>query len=263
MGFRYETHMHTAEVSACASAKAVDYIRFYQERGYSGIIITDHFFRGNCGIDRSLPWKEWVAAFCRGYELAWEAGDKAGLSVFFAWEDNFSGDEYLVYGLDKQWLLDNEGMRKDTREQYYRRIHEAGGIVVQAHPFRERGYLDAVRLNPHFVDGVEQLNLGNEPYQDALAKDYARKYQLPVTAGTDMHHITGNPPTAGIESEKKLNSIQDFVELIRSGKGYRLIEPGERSGRTKKITELPVYLYQKQKDSSEPFWEMEEQPYRC
>lgn len=175
MGYRYETHLHTKEVSACARTKAVDYISFYQDRGYSGIIVTDHFFHGNCGIARDLTWKEWVEAYCRGYELAKEEGDKRGFSVFFGLEENFEGDEYLVYGLTKEWLLAHfEIMQRDRRE-YYQLLHEAGALVVQAHPCRERSYLSDVHLNPYFVDAAEVINMGNEPYQDGLALEYAAK----------------------------------------------------------------------------------------
>ena len=47
MKYRYETHMHTAEGSRCARAAAEEQVRFYKDRGYDGICITDHFLGGN------------------------------------------------------------------------------------------------------------------------------------------------------------------------------------------------------------------------
>ncbi len=250
MGYRYETHLHTKEVSACARTRAADYISFYQERGYSGIIVTDHFFHGNCGISRNMPWKEWVEAYCRGYELAKEEGDRHGFSVFFGLEENFEGDEYLVYGLTKEWLLAHYEIMQRDRREYYRLLHEAGALVIQAHPCRERGYLSDVHLNPYFVDGAEIINLGNEPYQDGLAREYAKKHGLHVIAGSDMHCCEGNPVTGGIESDRKLDSIEAFIQLIKSGTGYTLIGEEERwkQAQEQKPWEhkLPVFQYSKE-----------------
>ena len=56
----YETHLHTRGVSACGSTEPEDYIAVYKKAGYAGIFVTDHFFNGNSGIDRTLPWEEMV-----------------------------------------------------------------------------------------------------------------------------------------------------------------------------------------------------------
>lgn len=245
MGYRYETHLHTKEVSACGHTHARDYIKFYMERGYHGIIFTDHFFNGNCGVPRSLPWEERVDAFCRGYELAKEEGDRNGFAVFFGWEFNFEGDEYLTYGLDKAWLKENPQIMTDTREEYYKRVHEAGGLVVQAHPYRERGYLDAVRLNPYYVDAVEYVNIGNEPYMDELAFGYASAYGLPVTGGTDMHNIEAGQTPSGVETQERLTCIADYVRTVRSGKGFRPIRVLGRAEGAEKEIRLPVLKYER------------------
>ena len=70
MGYKYETHMHTSEGSACGKSTAAEMVRSYKEQGYTGIFVTDHFFNGNCAVDRSLNWEEKIDLFCRGYENA-------------------------------------------------------------------------------------------------------------------------------------------------------------------------------------------------
>ena len=75
MPYRYETHMHTCFSSACGVSTGAEHARFYKDTGYTGIIITDHFYGGNCAVDRSLPWPEFVDRFCVGYEDATEAAD--------------------------------------------------------------------------------------------------------------------------------------------------------------------------------------------
>lgn len=228
MGYRYETHLHTKEGSACSSKPGREYVEYYKNRGYSGIIITDHFFRGNSAADRSKSWRGFVEEYCSGYFHAKEEGDKQGFQVFFGIEDNFQGDEYLVYGITPEWLAEQTDMLSWSREEYYSRIKAVGGIVIQAHPFRERGYLDAVRINPFYVDGIEAYNVGNLAYMDGIAYRYGKEYGFPMTAGSDMHHGKEGDVLSGIEADEPLHSIEDFVKLILSGKGYSLIGLEER-----------------------------------
>ena len=56
--FRYETHLHTAEGSACASASGAEQARRYKAIGYDGIIVTDHFFNGNCAVTNFDSWED-------------------------------------------------------------------------------------------------------------------------------------------------------------------------------------------------------------
>jgi len=217
MAFLYETHLHTAGVSKCSVSKGADYIAGYKDLGYTGIIVTDHFFHGNSGLSRKLPWNEWVSEFCRGYEEAKEEGDRRGLDVFFGWEEAFNpGDEYLIYGLDKAWLLEHPEMRNWSRGEQYAAVKKGGGCVVQAHPFRERDYISRVVLSAGCVDGIEVANRGNDKNADALAFRYAAKLKKTMTAGTDIHDAkTINYENVfGVYLDKKLNNIQDYVKAI-------------------------------------------------
>ena len=194
----------------------------YQDLGYSGIIVTDHFFNGHTAVPRGLPWREWVKQFCRGYEEARNEGERRGFDVFFGWEETFDDcDDYLVYGLDREWLLEHPEARRWTRGEQFSAVRAAGGCVVQAHPFRQHYWIKRVVLSAGCVDGVEAANLGNaERSYDALAMRYARKLGLPVTAGSDIHAVeqawVGN--LAGVFVEEKLGGIGDFVSAIRNKK---------------------------------------------
>ena len=106
----------------------------YKEAGYTGIIVTDHFFYGNTSVDRSLPWEEWVRRFCLGYEHAKAEGERIGLSVFFGWEACYEGTEFLVYGLDQAWLLAHPQIKDASIREQYALVHEGGGIISHAHP---------------------------------------------------------------------------------------------------------------------------------
>lgn len=219
--YLYETHLHTAEASACAILTGEQQARLYKEAGYAGIIVTDHFFNGNTAVPRDLPWEERVDLFCRGYENAKKEGDKIGLSVFFGWEANYKGTEFLIYGLDHEWMRNHPDMPNWSVEEQYRRIHEAGGYVVHAHPFRVRPYIKEIRLFPESVDAVEIYNVGNRSTEsDRMAADYAKKHNLPGTAGTDAHGF--EPERSGLAFYEPLKDIRDFIENIKSG-NYQLI----------------------------------------
>jgi hypothetical protein len=218
VAYLYETHLHTAEASKCAVSGGADYITVYKEMGYTGIMVTDHFYNGNCALSRNLPWEEWVNRFYKGYENAKREGDKQGLDVFFGWEESFDYcDDYLIYGLDKQWLLDHPEVRTWTRGEQYRAVRDAGGCVVQAHPFRQRYYISSVILSAGCVDAVEAANGGHDDVSyDALAYRYAKKIGKPILAGTDIHDADSAiySEVYGVYLEKKLNTIDDYVKLI-------------------------------------------------
>lgn len=223
--YLYETHMHTAEASKCATGTAAEMVRAYADLGYSGIIVTDHFFNGNTAIPRHLPWKERVELFCRGYENALEEGSRTGIHVFFGWEYAFYGTEFLTYGLDKEFVLGHPDMLDWSVEKYINTVHDHGGFVVHAHPYREAFYIPRIRLYPDLVDGVEVINGGHlNPLFDERAREYADKYNLLHLSGSDAHH-TDFIAGCGIGFEQEIRAISDFIEAIKGRTGYRLL-PG-------------------------------------
>ena len=226
-GYLYETHMHTTPCSACGRSQGHEYIQKYIDRGYSGIIITDHFYRGNCGIDRTLPWPEFIRQFCAGYEDALIEGQKIGLDVFFAWEQNYEGDEYLIYGPDKQWLLDHPDIEHWSRKKQLEEVHKAGGAVIQAHPFRDRAYIKYILLGLKYCDGIEVANRGNHDYNDACALRYAREYHLLTTAGSDNHDSATvvKEHLMGVDLPERIRCVGDYARLILSRGDIRPVIP--------------------------------------
>ena len=227
--YLYETHLHTKEASACSQNTGEEFVHAYKEAGYTGIIVTDHFFRGNSGIPRELPWEEWVDAFAKGYENAKEAGDKIGLQVFFGWEESYQGNDFLVYGLDKEWLKQHPEIKDVTIEEQYRMVHEAGGMVVHAHPYREAWYIQEIRLFPEYADGVEIFNASHygknlredgRTMYDVQAAEYAANYNLPCTGGSDIHST--NLLFGGMAFERKLTDVQDYMRAVLNREGQPL-----------------------------------------
>ena len=85
MGYKYELHLHTAEVSRCAECSAAGQVEVYRRLGYTGICITDHFFGGSNNIPPDIPWEEKIHRLASGYENAKKAAEGTGPDVFFGW----------------------------------------------------------------------------------------------------------------------------------------------------------------------------------
>jgi predicted metal-dependent phosphoesterase TrpH len=217
--YLYETHLHTAGVSACGASTGTEMARFMKSSGFDGIFVTDHFFNGNSGIPRDLPWNERVERYCGGYEEAKKEGERIGLDVFFGIEWNFAGDEYLLYGIDKEWLLKYPDMLSWSHERLFAEINAVNGLMVQAHPFRDRGYITGIHLHPAHVHAAEVANSGNDPEFDSLAYAYAKHYDLPMTAGSDIHR--DSEPGRGFRGvilPEKITGPADYVRLIKGRK---------------------------------------------
>ena len=231
--YLYETHCHTNEASACAVNSGPEMVRAYKAGGYAGIMVTNHFWRGNNCIDQSLPWEQWVRGYCAGYRAAKEEGDKIGLSVFFGLETNFKATEFLVYGIDEQWLINHPEIKTDSVEEQYKIIKNAGGMVVHAHPFRiVKGIVEEVRLYPEFIDAVESRNASHSnphchkpqsiPQFDIDAVKYAEKYNLPQTAGSDNHDT--NMLNGGVAVEKPFEMVFDYMDTLLNRRPYTLFD---------------------------------------
>lgn len=216
MLYKYETHCHTSEASKCSKIDGASLARLYKELGYTGLFITDHFYNGNTCVPRELPWSEWVDNFVMGYLNAKAEGDRIGLDVFFGFEYSIQGNDFLIYGLDAEWLRANPDQISLNLRDYLNKVREDGGLVIHAHPFREARYIDHIRLLPGHVDGVEINNTSMSPEVNRRADWYAREYGLLMSAGSD-NHVGTRTRLGGVYFTEKLTSAGDFVRLMKEG----------------------------------------------
>ena len=229
--YKYETHLHTSEGSACGKCKGEDMAKACKEAGYDGIFVTDHAWGGNTAVDRSKPWREWVHDFALGYEHAKAWGDRNGLSVWFGYESGYQGTEFLIYGITPEWMADHEELHDADIPDQLKIIHEGGGMVIQAHPYREEFYIPQIRLFPEYSDGIEGINATHTSHLSMAHKsdvwndqaiELARKYDKPMTAGSDVHSV--NIFGGGILTSKRLSSPQDFIDLIMGDEMYLMTD---------------------------------------
>jgi len=125
--YLYEMHCHALPCSACGGIQPEDLVRGMKEIGYSGMVLTDHFYHGNTGIRRNMPWEDFVAAYEESFLRAKAIGDQLDFDVLFGIEEGI-GDckEALIYGLTPQFFYDHPEMRDCDLPYLSRIVREAG-----------------------------------------------------------------------------------------------------------------------------------------
>ena len=216
--YRYETHLHTSVSSACSCFTPEEIVEKYTRLGYAGIFVTDHFLRGNSSVPKDLPYDERVKLYFDGYRAVKKCAEGSGLTVFCGVEVSHWGTDFLFYGLDEKWYIENPDIMTEPPREMCRRARSAGALVLQAHPYRERDYIDHIRLFPREVEGIEIVNAAEGERSNDLARKLAAAYDLNVTAGSDIHRAS-QTFLAGMEFETKLKSEEDFIGRIRRGEG--------------------------------------------
>lgn len=211
--------MHTSSGSRCAKATAAEMLSRYAELGYSGVVLTDHFFNSGSSFlrDSCVPWSDRVSAFNENYLEAKAAGETLGLDVFFGLE--FCSDgcrEQLVYGVDADFVFAHSDLDKKSVRYLCDAVREYGGITSLAHPFRQADYINSDSPIPaKYCDCIEVYNYCNrDPKWNRQAYELARSLGKGMTAGSDAHNLTA-AGRSGIACEHKIRSYSDLVKAIK------------------------------------------------
>ena len=216
--YRYETHLHTRPVSKCAKADVYETVDFYKKSGYDGIFITNHFVDGNINIESSIPYEEKIEFYFSDYEKGAEYGKTIGIKVFAGVEMSYKGTDFLIYGLDKEWYLQNPQIMNMKKSEELKYLMSSGALVIQAHLYAEATYIDHIRLFPGVVHGVEVINASRSDRENDMAKTYAENYGLLEFAGSDNHRAGWQKRFAGMCSETPVFDEKDFVKQVKEGK---------------------------------------------
>ncbi len=214
--YKYETHLHTYPVSACAKSGVKETLEFYMKMGYDGVFITNHFLDGNINVDRSFSYQEKINFYFSDYEQGLIIGKEIGIKVFLGIEMSYGGTDFLIYGLNKNWFLENPQIMDMSVREKLGYIMENGGFVVHAHPFREASYIDHIRLYPTSINAVEVINANRTDLENKMAKLYAENYHFPEVAGSDNHIGGGQSAFAGVISETPINCEEDYINKIKN-----------------------------------------------
>lgn len=231
--YKYDLHVHTSACSCCGVSTPEEQVKAYAEKGYNGIVVTDHFICGYNAtpIPRELPWRERVDMYYTAYERAARAAEEyENFKAFFGAEYSYAGGhDILFYGLHKEFLYEHPEIEGMNVEEMCRLLQSAGCLVVQAHPFRDREYNDkSVQPELYCADGAEIFNSCNNDEENQKAYDYAVKYKKIMTSGGDIHSASDERiGRSGIFTEKPIESIDELVKILKSG-NYSLCVKGEK-----------------------------------
>ncbi len=214
--YKYEMHVHTFPVSACAHADIRETLEYYKKLEYDGVFITNHFLDGNIGIDYNESYENKINFYFSDYEQGVAVGKEIGIKVFLGIEISYKGTDFLVYGLNKEWFLNHPEVMNLKMSDKLSLMRENGAWIAQAHPYREAHYIDHIRLFPRDVDGVEVVNASRTTFENKMAKAYAKSYSLLEIAGSDNHFGEKQTSLAGMQSETLLNSVDDFINGMKN-----------------------------------------------
>ena len=222
--YKYELHAHTAECDKFARVSGAEMVKMYRDAGYSGIVITDHYF------SLFFEWfkdeldfydhKKIMDRFLKGYYSARNEGEKTGFSVICGAEVRFDNtvNDYLVYGLEENDFYNLPILNRLRSIDELICVLPENTLVVQAHPFRD----NMTVCNPAPIFGIEVYNGGTEKFRNEMAKIYANHYGKAVISGSDFHakeHLA----RGGIITEHKICTPNDLTSILQSG-DYLIIE---------------------------------------
>ncbi len=213
MAFFTELHAHTCEVSPCADLTAAEVAERFIAAGYTTMVVTNHF-TSPILEGRGKTWDEKIDWFLAPVHQMREYA-KGRLNVLLGAELRFDGhaNDYLLFGLTEEFLRAHPDMQKMKLDEFVLSARKNGILTIQAHPFRN----GMLVIKPNRIDGIEVFN--GHPGHDSrnnIAAQWAKKYNLLRTSGSDFHH-PHSVEAGGIITDTPVISMEQLVEILRSG----------------------------------------------
>lgn len=222
--YKYQLHTHTAPCSDCAQMTPEELAEGLYESGYQGCVVTNHFLYGNTGLDRNLPWNEFVRQYELDHIACCRYAEKYDLDIIFGIEENVSdGLEMLCYGITPEILYAHKELSDGDYKTWYRVMHSYGVLCIQAHPFRDRACIRKPGVLPfEFIDGMEVYNGRNDGKENQEAVQFAKTHpELIFTVGADAH-TKREISNGGIEVTRRIRNGRELVEVLKRGE-YTLL----------------------------------------
>ncbi len=205
---KIDMHCHTEEGSVDGHVSILQYIEKLKERGFGGMLVTDH---GSYG----------------GYEY-WRENVKGRLhqdfKVFKGMEyDTFDYGHFIVIMPENVEvpILETRGL---TLKKLIKIVHYYGGILGPAHPcgepflsfyntkFRLRGEKDKLLRS---FDFIEIYNACESTKSNTSAKRLAVQYHVPGIAGSDAHSV-GCVGMGYTRIPEEINSESELIQYLKS-----------------------------------------------
>ena len=200
---RIDLHIHSLPRSSCSHLELAELLREANRLKLDGICLTEH----------QVVWTPEETA---------ELADEGGIKIFRGNEFTTNQGDILVFGFDEdiKELL--------TIQQLHDAVKKAGGFMIAAHPFRGFKTFGIGQLQMTVEQGcqrkmfdfVDAIEIGNGKLSDDendMARKVAENLGLPVTGGSDAHHIdeVGRWVTV---FEKDIQTDQELLEELSAGR---------------------------------------------
>ena len=219
MNYKYDLHVHTDEISSCGKVGVEKLIVLYKNKGYDGIVLTDHFRQSFFGDFQD--WKEGIDKIIEIYTKAKNFGANLNLDVMLGIEVSFAKNEgdFLVYGIDEEFLRNNNFILQGSLSDFNNIVKDRDILIYEAHPFRNKKKEAA---DPEQVFGIEIYN-GNPRHENnnQLAYLEAEKYKLKMISGSDFHQLE-DLGKGGIISSERITNSEKLINVLQKG-NYKLI----------------------------------------
>lgn len=210
--YLFEMHFHTDESSGCGKIPAAEGVELYIEKGYDGIVVTDHFQMYRVNTDEEYA--EYVRQQRVGYDAALKAAN-GRIRILRGMEYRPKGTEndYLVYGVTDEFLFAHPELKDIDFKQFSTLCHENGMVVFQAHPFRN----NMTVTRPDMLDGIEVYN-GNRRHdsRNLISEAWADLHGMRKISGSDFHQME-DLATGGTFFTKEINDEKELIEELLNG----------------------------------------------
>ncbi len=162
---KIDLHVHCMERSPCSVSSELALIQSATSAGLDAIAFTDH--------DRLVP-----AAHLEELNRQFSP-----FCIFGGIEITLLEEHILVFGVQDR-ALERRGW---NYEDLWRFVHERGGYMVLAHPFRFQGYIGAPidRFPP---DGIEVHSLNTAPRHENRIRSIAGELGVRLLSDSDAHN---------------------------------------------------------------------------
>ncbi len=211
MTTRFDLHMHTIRHSPDSAIDPMALVRRARALGLDGVVITEH---------------DWLWTEEELDELRAAAGD---LLVFTGIEVSALEGHFLAHGVTDPFSVP----RGIPVSDLCRVVHDQGGAVVAAHPFRwGQPFDEIVAESSPDLDAMELMTGNMDERCRTLANEFWKKTGWRGLGSSDAHQ----EPALGVcytVFEDTIRDLSDLIDALRSGsttprerRGNRLGPPG-------------------------------------
>jgi len=225
---KFSMHIHTNMRSPCGKVEPRGIVELYKEKGFDGIIITDHYMKWIFAMNNMDTSAQKFNFFIEGYKETLRFGKEQNLMVFLGMELNlckynklnstYPVHEFLLYGLTESFVKRHPNLHEHTQKELFELCNKNDILMVQAHPFRPKSAV----ANPKLMHGVEILNKNKRHDSlDASAQGFCKEHNLIPIVSDDFHEEEDAGQTAML-FPNDTTSMKKIVQYLREKK-YKIL----------------------------------------